>query len=190
MKVISIFLLLFFTPICNYAQTNIVYNSGFELVEGSNGTRVISLDSAKYWQQRNTVDVYLRKVSEKNTYGNFVRIATYLNETMIGSLRRKIVKGEKVILKFDLYSFKRMKYNKNFSVLFCENHCESISNIPVELKKIKKGWQTISIELIVSNTTEKFCFIGSSNSKEDTFFIDNMEILIDGSFYYDSTIGN
>lgn len=140
-----------------------------------------------FWEQKNSADVYLKKVLGDIPHGNIARLATYFNEVMIGSLKRNLMKGERITFKFDLYSEKSKQYNNNFSLFFCEYQCDSVSSIPIPIKKIKKGWQTISVEMIVSNTTDTFCFIGSSKNIEDTFFLDNMEIIAKEVYHNDST---
>src|SRR5690606_31200577 len=138
---------------------------------------VISLNAAKYWQELHTADIFLREVSNEDKYGNIVRIAPHNNEIMIGSLKRKLRKNEKIVFQFDLYSKKRDKSNKNFSLLFCDYNCDSIIPIAISLKLIK-GWQTIAVEIFSNNSTNTFCFISSSsNTDQNIFFIDNMEIL-------------
>ena len=118
-------LLLLLLHLNSASQVNLVLNSNFEEVIGSNGTKVLSLSSAANWQEKNTADLYLRDSTDG--HGNIVRIAPYFNEVMIGTLKRKTAKNEEMLFRFDLLSRKKQKFK--LELVFCKYPCDSMLSL-------------------------------------------------------------
>ena len=174
---------LFFSCIQINAQVNLVVNPGFEEYDYFE-TELTHLPfyAAIGWKGFRTPDLYLRPGVDKNE--NIVRVAPYLNESVIGSLKYPTQKNKVYHFSMEVFSFKKRKQNNLFQLCFLKNLEEGFKEpqfvcncMDIPSKKIKKGWQTIELKFYVQEDMNNF-LLGNIKDVEDEFviYIDNIKI--------------
>lgn len=165
------------------AQINLLINSGFEEY-GYFQTELTQLpiSAATSWNGFRTPDLYLRKGLDEHE--NLVRIAPYLNECIIGSLKYPTQKNTRYKLSLEVFSFKSRRHKNLLQVCFFEDYDESVTVpefrncLDIPAKKIRKGWQTLELEFSAAEDIKNI-LIGNTKPLDETFilFLDNVKLM-------------
>lgn len=167
-----------------HSQTNLVINPGFEeYTYFETELTTIPLDAATGWKGFRTPDLYLREGLDKN--GNIVKIAPYLNECIIGSLKYPTQKNTIYKFSIDVFSFKARRHKNLLQICLFENYDEDIvvpeqftNCVDIPIKKIKKGWQTLRLEFSALEGRNEI-LIGNIKSLNEKFrlYLDNVKLI-------------
>lgn len=165
------------------AQINLLGNSGFEEYEYfDTELSHLPIYAATSWKGFNTPDLYLRKGLD--AHQNIVRLAPYLNECIIGSLKYPTQKDTEYKFSLDVFSFKSRRYKNFLQICFFEDYDESATLpefkncLEIPAKKLKKGWQTLELEFYVAEGIKEI-LIGNTKALDESFilFLDNVTLI-------------
>ena len=167
-----------------HSQINLVINPGFEEYEYfETELKTLPFKATLDWKSFRTPDLYLRQGLDE--YENVVRIAPYLNECIIGSLKYPTQKNTIYLFSVDVFSFKTRRDKNLLQICLFENYDENIvvpeqftNCMDIPTNKIKKGWQTLKLEFSAPEGMNEI-LIGNINPLEEKFrlYLDNVKLV-------------